>query len=103
MVRAGVASSFFCFGLNAHYSERLINYSFANQFKDIVPFIAISLVLGALTWSITFLPIKAIFQILIQLLIFLSLIIVYYEWKQNEEYLEIKNIIFNFIGKIRRK
>jgi hypothetical protein len=103
MLWAGVASSFLCFAINAHYSERLINYSFANQFKDIVPFIAISLVLGALTWSITFLPIKAIFQILIQLLIFLSLIIVYYEWKQNEEYLEIKNIIFNFIGKIRRK
>ena len=103
MLWAGVASSFLCFAINAHYSERLINYSFANQFKDISPFIVISLVLGALTWSITFLPIQVIFQMLIQLVIFLSLTIVYYEWIQNEEYLEIKNIISNLIGKNRGK
>ena len=103
MLWAGVASSFLCFAINAHYSERLINYSFRNQFKDIVPFIVISLVFGALTWTITFLPIQSIFQTLIQLLIFVSLIIVYYEWKQNEEYLEIKNFIFHLIGKICRK
>ncbi len=103
MLWAGVASSFLCFAINAYYSERLINYSFGKQFKDILPFIIISLCIGALTWSITFLSVQVAFQLLIQLFVFVTLTIIYYEWKKNEEYFEIKKIIFSLFRKILRK
>ena len=103
MLWAGVASSFLSFAINAYYSERLINYSFGNQFKDILPFIIVSLCLGALTWGITFLSVQVVFQLLIQLVVFVTLTIIYYEWKKNEEYFEIKKIIFSLFRKILRK
>ena len=103
MLWAGVASSFLSFAINAYYSDRLINYSFEIQFKDILPFITVSLCLGVLTWSITFLSIQVVFQLLIQLVVFATLTIVYYEWKKNEEYFEIKKIIFSLFSKILRK
>lgn len=103
MLWAGVASSFLSFAINAYYSERLINYSFGKQFKDILPFIIVSLCLGALTWSITFLSVQVVFQLLIQLVVFVTLTIIYYEWKKNEEYFEIKKIIFSLFRKILRK
>ena len=99
MLWAGVVSSFLCFAINAHYSEKLINYSFLNQFKDILPFIIVSLCFGALSWSITFLSMQIILQLIIQLVIFSVLSIVYYEWNKNEEYLEIKKIIFSLRNK----
>ncbi|ERJ78400.1 lipopolysaccharide biosynthesis protein [Prevotella sp. F0091] len=99
MLWAGVASSFLSFAINAYYSERLINYSFGKQFKDILPFIIVSLCLGALTWSITFLSVQVVFQLLIQLVVFVTLTIIYYEWKKNEEYFEIKKIIFSLFKK----
>ena len=102
MLWAGVVSSFLCFAINAHYSEKLINYSFLNQFKDILPFIIASLCLGALSWSITFLSMQIILQLIIQLIIFTILTIVYYEWNKNEEYLEIKKIIFSLRNKYIR-
>ena len=103
MLWAGVASSFLSFAINAYYSERLINYSFGNQFKDILPFIIVSLCLGALTWGITFLSVQVVFQLLIQLVVFVTLTMIYYEWKKNEEYFEIKKIIFSLFRKILRK
>ena len=103
MLWAGVASSFLSFAINAYYSERLINYSFGKQFKDILPFIIVSLCLGALTWSITFLSVQVVFQLLIQLVVFVTLTIIYYEWKKNEEYFEIKKIIFSLFKKNLRK
>lgn len=103
MLWAGVASSFLCFAINAYYSEQLINYSFEKQFKDILPFIIVSLCIGALTWSITFLSVQVVFQLLIQLFVFVTLTIIYYEWKKNEEYFEIKKIIFSLFRKILRK
>lgn len=103
MLWAGVASSFLSFAINAYYSERLINYAFGKQFKDILPFIIVSLCLGALTWSITFLSVQVVFQLLIQLVVFVTLTIIYYEWKKNEEYFEIKNIIFSLFKKNLRK
>lgn len=102
MLWAGVVSSFLCFAINAHYSEKLINYSFVSQFKDILPFIITSLCFGALSWSITFLSIQIEFQLFTQLIIFISLTIVYYEWTKNEEYLEIKRIIFSLYNKAIR-
>lgn len=103
MLWAGVASSFLSFAINAYYSDRLINYSFEKQFTDILPFIIVSLCLGVLTWSITFLSVQVVFQLLIQLVVFVTLTIVYYEWKKNEEYFEIKKIIFSLFRKILRK
>lgn len=97
MLWAGVVSSFLCFAINAHYSEKLINYSFANQFKDILPFIIVSIFIAGLVYSISLLSLTYLWTIILQVSLFFSISFYYYEFTSNEDFLELKKITLNSI------
>ena len=97
MLWAGFVSSFLCFAINAHYSEKLINYSFANQFKDILPFIIVSIFIAGLVYSISLLSLTYLWTIILQVSLFFSISFYYYEFTSNEDFLELKKITLNSI------
>ena len=97
MLWAGVVSSFLCFAINAHYSEKLINYSFLNQFKDIIPFIIVSTFIAGLVYCISLLSLTYLWTIILQASLFFSISFYYYEFTNNEDFLELKRIILNSI------
>ena len=97
MLWAGVVSSFLCFAINAHYSEKLINYSFLNQFKDILPFIIVSIFIAGLVYCISLLSLTYLWTIILQASLFFSISFYYYEFTNNEDFLELKIITLSFI------
>ena len=97
MLWTGVVSSFLCFAINAHYSEKLINYSFLNQFKDILPFIIVSIFIAGLVYCISLLSLTYLWTIILQASLFFSISFYYYEFTNNEDFLELKRITLNFI------
>ena len=97
MLWTGVVSSFLCFAINAHYSEKLINYSFLNQFKDILPFIIVSIFIAGLVYCISLLSLTYLWTIILQASLFFSISFYYYEFTNNEDFLELKIITLSFI------
>lgn len=97
MLWAGVVSSFLCFAINAHYSEKLINYSFLNQFKDILPFIIVSIFIAGLVYCISLLSLTYLWTIILQASLFFSISFYYYEFTNNKDFLELKIITLSFI------
>ena len=97
MLWTGVVSSFLCFAINAHYSEKLINYSFLNQFKDILPFIIVSIFIAGLVYCISLLSLTYLWTIILQASLFFSISFYYYEFTNNEDFWELKIITLSFI------
>lgn len=69
VVFSGIISSF----INSYPNKRLLNYSYLEQIKDILPSFLLSLVMGVITYSITLLKFSDLLTIAIQ--IFLGTII----------------------------
>ena len=99
MLWGGVISSFLCFAVNAHESKKLINYSFEEQFLDIIPFIVISLFIAAFVYCISLLSISLGLVIILQSVLFFSLSYCYFQLTKNVEFLELKKIIINSLRK----
>lgn len=55
--------------INAWPNKRLLNYSFSEQMKDIIPSFIISLLMGSLVYLINYLPIHPLFGLFIQIFI----------------------------------
>jgi len=74
---SGIISTF----INAYPNNKLINYKYTEQLKDIVPSLLISLAMGILIYSSNFLTIPAwqtlIFQILIGVIAYIGLAMVF--------------------------
>lgn len=99
MLWGGVISSFLCFAVNAHEFKKLINYSFEEQFRDIIPFIVISLFIAAFVYCISLLSISLGLVIILQSVLFFSLSYCYFQLTKNVEFLELKKIIINSLRK----
>ncbi|NLB32050.1 MAG: hypothetical protein GX822_10460 [Alcaligenaceae bacterium] len=65
MVISGIASSI----INAYPNNKLLNYSYREQVSDIIPSLAISLVMGLLVYSLRFLNIETLQLLLVQIVI----------------------------------
>lgn len=62
---SGIASSI----INAYPNNKLLNYSYREQVSDIIPSLAISLVMGLLVYSLRFLNIETLQLLLVQIVI----------------------------------
>ena len=65
MVGSGVISSF----INSYPNKKLLNYSYFEQMKDILPSIVLSCVMGIIAYSIVFLGLSDLITIIIQIII----------------------------------
>jgi len=85
--------------LYTYYTKKYFDYSWKDQLKDISPSIVLSLVIGAIVYSISFLNISHILILLIQLSLGFLLLITICELLKVKEYDYIKQIILSKIKK----
>ncbi len=64
-VLAGIIGSF----VNAYPNTKLLNYSYIEQWKDIYPSLILSLVMGAVVYSIKWLSLSVVLTLTIQILV----------------------------------
>lgn len=104
MLICSVITGFFCYYLNAHYSGRYVNYTFKEQVVDILPSLLISIVMGVILLSMSYLPLSPYLIFPLQIVTGAIIVIAICEWKQLPEYLEIKAIVTPiFIKFIKRR
>ena len=64
-----LASSFTSQIINSWPNRRLLNYRYIEQIKDILPSIALSAIMSAIVWSVSFLNLNTIFTLIIQVIV----------------------------------
>lgn len=101
MLWGGVVTSFIGYYLNSYYSAQMIQYSTWSQIKDILPTFKISVIVSLFMLFLTLLPIPDIAILILQIIIGLVLAVVLYEFIKLPEYIEVKNIIFSSLQKIK--
>ena len=89
--------------LNSYYSANLIRYSTKEQIMDILPLFLVSLCVSGLVWCFTFLDWNNWVTIILQIGVGAGLTIGIYELMKQPDYLEMKQIVLQVIGKILKK
>lgn len=76
-VLSGIVSSF----INAYPNKKLLDYGYGEQIKDVLPSLAISLIMGAIVYSLLFLHfstlVTMVLQILVGVLVYVTLATVF--------------------------
>lgn len=101
MLLSGVVTNIVCYYLNAYYSGRLLNYSFAAQVRDILPSFVIALVVAGGVYAISFVPWSPFVILPVQLVCGGILAWAICECVKTNAYLEIKTILQSIIKKFR--
>lgn len=65
MVGSGVISSF----INSYPNKKLLNYSYFEQMKDILPSVILSIIMGFVTYSVIFLGLSDLITIILQIIV----------------------------------
>lgn len=87
---------------HAYYVTKVLSYSVKEQFRDILPTLAISLLMAAIVFALSYLPLPQWLILLIQISAGVSIIIFIYEKiYASEEYLDIKRMFLKSLGKVR--
>lgn len=100
MLWGSVGVSFLAYFLNAHYSAELIDYTSFSQIKDIIPTFFVSGGVALCMWGLTFLEMRNIVTLILQLISGSILSILIYEYLKLDEYIEIKHIMISVIRKL---
>lgn len=88
--------------VNAYCSGKLINYSFIEQVKDILPSFGISLFLFVALFAMSYIKISSYMLLPIQLIVGGGIVIVICKYMKMEEYDEIGNILKPLLKKNRQ-
>lgn len=89
--------------LNAYYSGKKFHYTWLMQLKDITPSLTISLIMAIPVYFLSYLPLSYYVILPIQIIVGGLITIVLCEWKQQEEYNRIKEVVITFVEKISHK
>lgn len=68
IVFAAVATEIIATVINAIPNKKLLNYSFGEQVKDILPYLLLTLVMGGAVFAMNYLPIRHIVRLVLQML-----------------------------------
>jgi len=90
------------YSVNSFYTKRLINYSFKEQFKDILPFLIISIITFIVMFSLTFFDIGLLQMLIYQLIVGILSFITINEIIKLNEYIEIKTKFINIYKKYQK-
>lgn len=89
--------------LNSYYSGRKFHYTWWMQLKDVAPSIFISLIMAIPIYVLNYLPISYYIILPIQIIVGAFIVIVLCEWRKQEEYLQIKTIVIQYVGKKKKQ
>lgn len=90
-VFSGIISSF----INSYPNKKLLNYSYMEQMKDIIPSLFISMIMGILVYLIQLLKYNDILTILLQIIFGGIIYIILSHIFKNESFLYLLNIVKN--------
>lgn len=96
-VFSGIISSF----INSYPNKKLLNYSYIEQIKDIIPSISISVIMGVVTHLIQLLKYNDILTILLQIITGGGIYIILSHITKNESFRYLLEFIFKKRGKER--
>ncbi|WP_124041644.1 lipopolysaccharide biosynthesis protein [Clostridium perfringens] len=90
---SGLISTF----INAFPNLKLLNYSYIEQARDIMPSVMISIVMGMITYCVKFLGLSSLVTLIIQIIIGFLLYVVLAKLFKLESYMYLKNTIKEMI------
>lgn len=95
---SAVATSLISTFINAHPNRRLLNYSYMEQFADILPSIVLAVIMGGVVYPIKFINLSSgflvIFQVIVGAVIYMAISCL----THNDSYNYIKEIIRQFVS-----
>lgn len=100
MLYASIFAGVLCFFLNSYWSGKLLGYSSWMQIKDITPFYCIAILISIPVWLLKYLPISNWVILLTQIVLCITLFIIWSKIIKIEEYKEVKGLISNLIMKL---
>lgn len=100
MLWSSVFTGIFSYYLNSFYSGKLLDYTFSQQVKDIIPSFIIAVIMCLAVYPITFLSISPVLQLVLQIIFGIVIIITLCEIIKLPEYLELKGIVMPIVKKI---
>lgn len=101
MLGGGFLTGLFAYYLNAYYSGPFLGYSIKEQIKDILPSFTVALLMAAIVFPISYIEISPFIILPIQILVGALFVIVVSKKINLPEYFEIKEIIAQYINKIK--
>ena len=99
MLIASVFTGFIAYLLNSFYTGQKLGYTSWKQLKDIAPSYGIGFLVALAVYFIKFLDLNVWLVLSLQLIVGFSVIIIICEIIRQEEYQEIKKIIFKMINR----
>ena len=109
MLWGSVIVSIISYFLNAQYSGPLIGYSIPNQLRDILPGLLMAGTMAAVTWPISYVDfnigarLSLYVMLSVQILVGVVLMLGMCEYFKTSEYLELKQLAFSTLNKIRHR
>lgn len=103
MLFGSVLAGFVAYFLNSFYSGRFLNYSMLDQLKDILPSLFVAGFMAVLVFMISYISLPNLTLLVIQLVVGFVTTIALCEIFKIDSYIEIKEIVLNYIKKIRRE
>ena len=91
----GFISSF----INAYPNKKLMNYSYFEQWKDLIPSFVLSLVMAVIVWSMNFLQIEPLILLILQIIVGIMIYILLSKLFKVEVYAYFINTIKGFVKK----
>ena len=99
MLIADVLRNYLAYYLNAYYNKSLLDYSFSEQIKDILPSFCVALASALPSYLLGLLPFNTLVLFPFQFVVWVFLVLFICEKANLPEYVELKEIILSFVYK----
>ena len=94
-----VISGFISTFINAFPNKKLMNYSYFEQWKDLIPSFLLSLIMAGIVWSMNFLQIEPLILLILQIIVGIMIYILLSKLFKVEVYAYFINTIKGFVKK----
>jgi O-antigen/teichoic acid export membrane protein len=103
MLIATIIAGVISFFLNSYYTGKKLGYSSWMQLKDVAPSYGVALTIAIAVYFLKFLPISYWFVLPLQIVLGLVVFFVICEASKLQEYIEVKSIARDYIGKLLKR
>lgn len=100
MIWGSVVTGWICLFLNAYYSGKKFGYAWWMQLRDIAPSLIIALIMSIPVFSISYIPLSPYILLPIQMIVGIIVTIGLCELLKKDEYIQLKGIVLEYMGKI---
>lgn len=103
MIFGTVITGWLCLFLNAYYSGKKFGYTWWMQLRDITPSLIIAIIMAIPVYCISYIPISPYILLPIQIIVGACVAIGLCELFKRDEYVQLKGIVLEYMGKISHK